>query len=184
MAGLVTRLFTPADGVNIWELLNEVKGWIDTLRDQGTSARYWTGQLVAKSTGDGKNVSVRMSGQIDQAGGLTPAWDADTFKLPAGRYRISVLIRFNANSGGYRTLSLMKNPGVTTYNSSNSQPGTYVRSVQVANSANDTSVMADKILTVADSDVFMIVVRQTSGGTVDLLTNPWDSELSIQRIGD
>lgn len=181
---LTTRLFTALDTVNIWELLNEIKGWVDTLASTGTSARYWVGYNTTKSLADGRNVSVAMSNQVESAGGVLPVWNGDTFSLAAGRYRIDLQVRFNQASGGYRTLSLLKNPGVTTYNSATSPPGTYVRSGQFASSSNDTTAQGTWVGTLAATDALMVVVRQTSGASTDLVGTPQDAALIIERLGD
>lgn len=183
---LTTRLFSAADTVNLWELLNEVKGWIDQLNGggAGSAARYWTGHPAQKSLADGRNVSVAMSTQDDSAGSVVPVWNGDAFALPAGRYRIDLQVRFDYASGGYRTVSLMKNAGVTTYNSSTGQPGTYLRSAQYAASSNDTTVQLTWLGTLAASDALLVIARQTSGTTTNVLGTAQDSSLMIERLGD
>lgn len=181
---LTTRQITPGDTVNLWELFEEVRGWITTLADSGTSARFWTGYPTTKSTGDGKNVSVAMANQIESVGGVAPAFDGDSFKLAAGRYRIDLQARFDQASGGYRTLSLLKNAGVTTYNSSTSPPGTYMRSSQVAASSNDTTAQLSWTGTLAGTDALIVMVRQTSGSSTNVVGTMQDSALTITRLGD
>lgn len=181
---LITRLFTAGDTVNIWELLNEIKEWIDELASSGTAARYWTGFPSGKSLADGRNVSIAMANQIEKAGDIAPTFDGDAFKLAAGKYRIDLQVRFDQSSGGYRSLSLLKNPGVTTFNSSNNPPGTYLRSAQFASSSNDTTVQLTWVGTLTATDVLLVVARQTSGSSTGVVGTMQDSVLMIQRIGD
>jgi hypothetical protein len=181
---LTTREFTALDTVNIWDLLNEIKGWVDDLGSSGTDARYWTGYPASKNITDGRNVSVGMTTQIEAVGGVLPAFDGDAFRLAAGRYRIDIQVRFDQSSGGYRSVVLMKNPGVTTFNSSNSTPGTYLRSAQYASSSNDTTVQLTWVGTLSATDALMVVSKQTSGATTGIVGTPQDSSLTIQRLGD
>lgn len=41
---MATREFSANDTVEIWRLLNEVRGWIDDLAEAGVTARYWVGR--------------------------------------------------------------------------------------------------------------------------------------------
>ncbi len=181
---VTTRQITPSDTVQLWEIFEEVRGWIDDLSDSGTAARYWTGHPLTSNISDGKNVSVAMSTQDEAAGGVLPAFDGDSFKLAAGKYRIDLQVRFNQSSGGYRSLSLMKNAGVTTFNSTSNPPGTYLRSSQVASSSNDTTAQLSWIGTLAATDSLLVIARQTSGSTTQIVGTMQDSALTIQRIGD
>lgn len=180
----LTRQITASDTVNLWELFEEVRGWIDTLATSGTSARFWTGYPTAKSVGDGRNVSLALSNLSESAGSVSLAWDGDGFKLAAGRYRIDLQVRFDQASGGYRTVSLMKNAGVTTYNSTSNPPGTYLRSAQYAASTNDTTVQLTWVGTLAATDSLLVIVRQTSGSATNIVGTPQDSAMMVQRIGD
>jgi hypothetical protein len=181
---LTTSEIKPTDTVNLWEIFERIRGWIDTLNNQGTQARYWSGYPVTKTVADGKNVSVAMGVQIETVGGVAPTFDADTFKLAAGRYRIDLQVRFDQASGGYRTVSLMKNPTATTWNSTSNPPGTYLRSAQVASSSNDTTVVISWVGTVSASDALWVVVRQTSGSSTGIVGTAQDSNMTIERMGD
>lgn len=181
---VTTRLFGAGDTANIWTLLNEIKGWIDSLGSEGTLARYWTGTPSAKTLTNLIYTSLRMNGISSANGGIAPTFDGDSFSLPAGHYRFSVQVSFGVDPTGYRNLYLLRNTGYTTYSSGSAPPGTQLRSVQVAATSNNTSIQATKLVKVAATDKFIIVVRQNSGQNLGLLVGPEDNELMIERIGD
>lgn len=182
--GVITRAFTSSDTTSIWTLLNELKGWIEQLRDKGGAARYWCGWPTVRDLGDAVNYSLKFQNASASVGGVAPVWSADAFSLPAGRYRIDVQVTFGDNPSGYRTLFLFKNPATTQFGSSAAPSGTNLRNAQVAATGNNASVQLTALVTMTAEDRLIVVVRQNSGATLGYIGAQQDSELMIERIGD
>ena len=185
---VTTRAFGAGDKVSIWDLLNEIRGWVDALSSEGVVARYWRGRLPAdRSIANGNYTSWKPNNVIESAG-LTPTWTGDVFRLPAGVYRIEWQMTFDNDADGTRATYLMMNPGAATvFNQGGYFPGATLRASRVSpSSGGAVTTLSPAAVTrrVLATDRFFLGCQHTAGNALNIQSGPQDTELIITRIGD
>lgn len=166
--------------------LNTAESNITALQNAGAQKyQMWRGRMTApKTTTTGNYVSLNMAGQITNPSTFNATINGDAVSVSlAGWYRIVFRAGFAPNPTGFRTAMVCINSGTTTLDSASAPTPINIEDDRAPATGIVSSVAVVEDFYLAATDSVLFVVRQNSGGNLDVNNGRHLTSASLGYLG-